>query len=432
MRIYNKFDAYDVAVCGGGPSGIMAAVAAARNGFKTLLIERYGFLGGMATASMVSPLTTFSKGGQRIIGGLPMEFCKEMERLGGADTGWPSGRIPFDPEVFKLAAQRMVVRADVALLLHSHIGGCAVDKAEPGRIESVIVHNKSGEAQIKAGVFIDCTGDADVAHAAGFPCKKAARNEMQPMTLWFRLGDVDTDRLENMEMRLEGIRSVNTRIRSALLEMGAGRSGAHIPLFGGPWLLTALRPGMVTVNMTRYAGDGADVLSLTEAECTLREDVFRFAALLRENFAEFKDSYVIDTGVQAGVRETRRIDGLYEMTADDILSPKNFNDTIAQGGHPMDIHKAGSAEQDLIKTDDCAKIPYRALVPKGSVNLLVAGRCVSATSEALASIRVMATCMAMGQAAGTAAALCVQKHVPVPELEGAYLRGLLREQGAIV
>ncbi|MGI6166671.1 MAG: FAD-dependent oxidoreductase [Eubacteriales bacterium] len=416
---------YDVAVCGGGPAGIIAAVAAARNGAKTILIEKYGFLGGMATLSLVSPISVFNKKGKRIIAGIPLEFAEEMERLGGADTSFPSGNIHFDPEIYKLVAQRMVLGSGATLLLHSYITGC---KREGGRVTSITLENKSGRQTLEAGYFIDCTGDADLVKYAGFPFRIGdERKELQPMTLWFRLGGVDTDRLENMEMRESGRRHVNTRIREKLLSLGG-----EVPKFGGPWMLTTLRRGEASVNMSRFAGDGTDVLSLTEAECRLREDVFRLVALLRENFEEFRNCYIIDTGTQVGIRETRRIDGLYEMTADDILSPKDFPDTIAKGGHPIDIHKPDSREQDLRRVDEGYNIPYRTLIPKGSENLLVAGRTISATREAIASIRVQATCMALGQAAGTATAICSKNNLPVGKINITELRETLISPGAII
>ena len=422
---------YDVAVCGGGPAGLIAAIASARNGASTILIERYGFLGGMATLSLVSPISVFNKKGKRIIGGIPLEFAERMEALGGADTSFPSGNIHFDPEIYKLAAQRMVYESGGSLILHSYISGCVLDRDANGKITGIIIENKTGQQKIEARYFIDCTGDADVVNFAGLPYTigDSASTELQPMTLWFRLGGVDTDHLENMEMREGGKRHSNSRIRDALIAMG---NKAQVPKFGGPWMLTTFRKGEASINMSRFAGNGTDVLSLTQAECTLREDVFKLVKLLRDNFPEFKNSYLIDTGTQVGVRETRRITGLYEMTLDDIMTPKDFPDTAAKGGHPVDIHKAGGRDQDLRAVKNGYNIPYRSMIPVGSENLIVAGRPVSATREAFASIRVQATCMALGQAAGTAAALCCQKNVSVYKLDGTELNGVLREQGAIV
>jgi len=422
---------YDVVVCGGGPAGLISAISAARNGAKTLLIERYGFLGGMATLSLVSPLSVFNKKGKRIIGGIPLEFAEMMETLGGADTSYPSGNIHFDPEIFKLAAQRMVLASGASLLFHSYITGCEMDKDMSGRIKSIVVENKSGQQKIEAKYFIDCTGDADIVNFAGLPFRigESDSKELQPMTLWFRLGGVDTDNLENMEMREGGKRHSNVRIREALMALG---DEAHVPKFGGPWMLTTFRKGEASINMSRYAGDGTDVLSLTDAECVLREDVFKLVELLKGNFAEFKNCYIIDTGTQVGIRETRRIDGLYEMNVDDILTSKDFPDTIAKGGHPVDIHKADSRVQDLRPVSNGYNIPYRVMLPKGSENLIVAGRPVSATREAFASIRVQATAMALGQAAGTAVAMCCKKGISVYELNGTELHNVLAEQGAIV
>lgn len=421
---------FDVAVCGGGPAGFIAAVAAARNGVRTILIERYGFLGGMATLSMVSPISVTKKNGKKIIDGIPGEFIYELDRLGGAITDYPNGNIPFDPELYKLVSQRMVLGSGANLLLHSHVTACIKSENNPGQITHLIIESKSGRQAIEARYVIDATGDADLLYAAGFPVETGEENKaLQPMTLWFRLGGVDTEKLENMHMRFEKTRYYNKRVSDLLRDMSACRA---IPNFGGPWFITTLRNHEASVNMTRYAGDGTDVEHLTNAECVMREDIFRFIDILREHFPEFRNCYLLDSGVQAGIRETRRIKGVYAMTAEDILAPKGFADTVAKGAHPIDIHKANGNGQQVSFIEDAYNIPYRSMLPVGSKNCIAAGRCIASTREAFASIRVQATCMALGQAAGLAAAMCGKMNKWVHELDGGALSRELKAQGAIV
>lgn len=408
----------------------MAAVAASRYGAKTLLIERYGFLGGMATLSMVSPISVFKKNGKRIIDGIPYEFVERLAEMGGALTTYPNGNIPFDPEIYKLAAQRMVLESKAELLLHTAVCDCIISDRDGTTVTYLVTESKSGRQAIEAAYVVDCTGDADIIRQAGFMTVSAENKEaLQPMTLWFRLGGVDTDRLENMHMCNENTRYFNSRIKNELYRMSANKD---IPNFGGPWFITTLRPGEAAANITRFAGDGVNAMSLTEAECTLREDTFKIIDILRNNFDEFKNCYLIDTGIQVGVRETRRIKGLYQMTADDILVPKSFYDTIAKGAHPIDIHQTRSNGQEVRFVNEEYNIPYRSLVPVGSSNILAAGRCISATREAFASIRVQATCMAIGQAAGLAAAICSDKKIEVAAISMEYLRSSLSRQKAII
>ncbi|MDR1541037.1 MAG: FAD-dependent oxidoreductase [Clostridiales bacterium] len=421
----------DVVVCGGGPAGFIAAVAASRMGARTVLLERYGFLGGMATVSMVSPISAFNKNGKRVIHSIPWEYIKELEKLGGAITNYPSGNIHFDPETYKLLAARFVRRSNAALYLHSLVAGCILEDGDAGQITHLIFESKSGRQAIEAGYFIDCTGDADLAHYAGFQCESGdmAAGELQPMTLWFRLGGVDANRLANMHMREENTKYSNTRIRDILRSLDPSE---QVPNFGGPWCTTTLREGEASINMTRSLGDGTNVLSLTKAEVALREDAHRLIALLKRHVPEFKNCYLIDTGAAAGIRETRRIKGQYKMTARDIAAPQDYPDTIAKGAHPIDIHLPNGHQQYTKFLDKAYNIPYRCMLPVGAKNLIVAGRCVSATREAFASIRVQATCMALGQAAGTAAALCARTKTSVGALDIQSLREQLRMADAII
>jgi hypothetical protein len=423
----------DVVVCGGGPAGLMAATAAARRGAKTLLVERHGFLGGMATAAMVGPMSKFNLGGKRIVGGLPEELVQSMHALGGAIVDLQSGNIPYDPEVYKLAAQRLVLGAGVETLLHAQVAGVHSAEKRPGRISHVMIETKSGREAVAANVIIDATGTGDLISRTNLPCEmrnQRTGGDLQPMTLYFRLGGVDTSGL-TLLMSQDGTKYAHPELRAVLdEEVAAGR----LRNYGGPWAVhgSTLRAGEVSVNATRFPGNAADARELTRAELAMREEVQVIVAAFRRAAPAFRNCFLIDTAPQVGIRETRSIRGLYTMTLDDVLTPRGFPDTVAKGGHPVDIHRATDSLQHAQFITQPYDIPYRALVPVGSENVLVAGGLVSATREAFGSIRVQAQCMALGQAAGTAAAMCIATGQSVSDLDGAALRQRLGAAGAIV
>lgn len=417
---------YDVVVCGGGPSGLIGAVAAARNGAKTLLIERYGFVGGMSTSALVTPISEFRHFGKQHIGGIPFELLKMAADLGGANVTLESGNFPVNDEILKLAAQRLLLESGVTLLYHTWFADCAMDG---NRVTHVIVQNKAGRVAYQAKVFIDCTGDADLVRAAGFPTVKG--EVLQPASLWFQLGGVDTDALAYLfGDAVDGMLPVSDVIRGRLLELNAQ---GDIPIFGGPWINKFFHDGMVSINLLREATDASDPVWFTRTECSLRENLHLIIGILRREFPEFRNCWLAKSGIQTGVRESYHIVGLYKLRKDDILVPKAFPDTIAKGAHVIDIHASDSNEQnDLVIPRQEYNVPFRCLVPKGSVNLVTAGRCLSADGPGFGSVRVMATCMAMGQGAGTAAALSVEHGYSMSRMNFEHLRETLIEQGAVV
>lgn len=421
---------YDVVVCGGGPAGFMAAIAAARQGAKTAIIEKYGFLGGMATAGFVAPISEFAFDGERVIGGLPWEFVERLEAMGGAKVEMPKGNVDFDPELYKLLAQRMILEAGVDMFMHSSLIGCG---SKNGSIRRVIIENKNGFEALEAKVFIDCTGDADLSFMAGVPMQENPEGELQPSSFCFILSGVDTDSaLMERYMYHDGKKGTSqcNPVREKLLALK--EAGEDIPNFGGPWFNNVMHKGSVAVNITRAAADSTDNRNYTAAECSLREDIFKFAKLLRENFPEFKDSYVSATAPQAGIRESRRILGVHTVTAEEYVSAMHYEDSISRGAHQIDIHASKGSSQVLIKLEQSPYVPYGSLIAENFPNLLVAGRCISTDRKANASLRVMASCMGLGQAAGAAAAQCAAKGIPVQDADVPELVGVLKDWGAFL
>ena len=420
---------YDVVICGGGPAGIGAAVAAAENGAKTALIERFGFLGGMATAGYVDPMSEFAYNGSRVIGGIPWRFVQELKAIGGALVEEPRCNVSFDPEKYKLAAQRMVARAGAECFMNTCLADCVMDG---GTVRGVAVVNKSGMSLIEGKYFIDATGDADLANFAGVPMQEQKRDR-QPGTLCFILAGVDTstDRMHIIHQRNHRFNHQAGFVRDVLF--GLREKGVEVPRFGGPWLCTTLADGCITVNMTRSPMDAVDSLDYQRAEAKMREDAFRLVELLRAHVPEFKNCYISSVATMAGIRESRRIKGVHTMTGEEYVNAMHYPDSIVRACHPVDIHLPGDEGQQLTFPKNAGYIPYRSLIAEGFPNLLVAGRCISADAEAFAAIRVQAPCMETGQAAGLAAALCLREgRIPVQELEPEKLVSSVRAAGSLV
>ena len=421
---------YDVVVVGGGPAGFIAAIAAARKGAKTAIIERYGFFGGMATIGYVAPISVFALKNELVIGGIPWEFVKRLESMGGAFIEWPKANIDFDIELYKLCCQRMILEAGVDIYTHSAMVGCEM---VGNKIDSVIIENKNGLETLTAKVFIDCTGDGDLAHMAEVPMQPNPDGDLQPSSFCFILSGVDTkSELLNRCMYHNGINGPSQckPVREKLLAMKA--AGVDLPDFGGPWFNNVMHEGSVAVNITRRAVDSTNNRNYSSVECQLREDIFTFTKVLKENFKEFKDCYVASTAPQAGVRESRRILGLHTVTAEEYVNAYRYEDSISRGIHPIDMHASKGTHQHRVDLTKPAYVPYRALITADYPNLLVAGRCISTDRQALASLRVMASCMGTGQAAGAAAAQAIANKQAVQDIDTAQLVATLKEWGAVL
>lgn len=443
-------DRADVVVVGGGVAGVAAAIAAARTGADTLLIERYGALGGNLTIGLLEASMSFhDRQGRQIIAGIPDEIIERLKAAGGTvghvvdDVGYAGTVTPYDPEELKVVALEMTQEAGARLLLHTWVVRALCDGAALRRL---IIENKSGRQVIEAKVVVDCSGDADVAALAGAPFLKGREGDglTQPLSILFKLGNIDLERLltyveTNPDQFKTWDRSLD-RLRTSqslhlwgfgrILEQGFAsgalpfqRSEMHVQI--DPVRREAI------INATRHPGDGTKTDQLTRAEVTLRRQVKALTAHLRQACPGFENSYLMTTAMGAQVRETRRIVGEYTLTRDDVVNGTRFPDAVVVGGFPADLHSPDGKgmESQMTRTH---QVPYRCLVPREIDGLLVAGRCVSAEREALGAIRLTAPAMAMGQAAGTAAALSVLSQTTPRQLSVDLLRDKLRQANAIL
>lgn len=415
---------YDVVVCGGGPAGWVAAVAAARSGAKTAMIEQFGFPGGMATAGLVLPISVFTYNGKLVCGGIPWEFVNRMEASGGAQVEKPLGNVAHDPEIYKLTAQRMLLEAGVELHYHCTITGC---RHENGHLTHVIMDTRGGPQAFETRYVIDATGDGAICSFMGVPMQKADAYPMQPASLIFCLGGVDTDKVPQAHHNLQGVNMHHLPMQTALRELA--KNGEDVPQFGGPWFCHIMRDGIVLVNATRTTADMTNHLDATMAECKLREDAYKLTELFRKVDPAFKDCYLLYTAPVTGTRETRHIQGVHILTGEEYVNMVEFEDSVARSCHPIDIHSASNSEQIVTFLKEPAFVPYRSLIVTGFDNLIVPSRCLSADQTASASIRVQAPIMCLGQAAGLAAAMCAKDGISVHDVDVPAMQQTLRDWG---
>lgn len=422
--------AADVVVCGGGVAGTMAAVAAARSGARTVLVERYGFLGGNATAGAVAQFNSWQTGnGRPVVAGLAAEVVTRLRGYGGAgehhrfvmSTGHRMDRVEYAPELLKLVLDDMLVESGAQPLLHAVL----TDVRRDGRrVAALHVQAKGEPIELRPRVVVDASGDIEAMHRAGATFLELDVGEtLQPATLMFRFGPIDFERFDG----------VDGAERAALAARGfasgqLARAALHAsrdPHSADAWF-----------NIGRLAVDATDPLALGAAEIEGRRQAWRAATFLRAEVPGCGEGRLLAFATQVGVRETRRIEGDHVLTVEDLRRPQPFDDAVAAGAYPVDIHPAagGGLHYEEWGPDHAYTIPYRSLVPRDLDNALVAGRGISATHAALAAIRVMTISMAVGQAAGTAAALTVsgQNGTGVRDVPITMLQRQLRDAGALL
>ncbi len=438
---------YHVIVVGGGPAGIAAGIAAARAGARTLLVERFGCLGGVA-ASGIPFINFFNRHGKQIVRGIAEELVVNLQKAGGSlghlvpKNGHIHSIAFIDPEWVKLIAEEMLLKEKVDLLYHSFVFGAEV---EDGRVAAIQVANKAGAQRYTADCFIDASGDGDVAKFAGARYEKGRPSDglTQAMSLVFKLSGVDLETAGKAmaDQPLIGTpygsdhpQNIHLEIKLTPWDEIVERMGLFQDKGHHIWSGTLHNNELTYVNTVRVAKlDPTDPWQLSEAEIRGREQIRKILGFMKEYIPGMKDSYLGGIAQQIGIRETRRIMGQYVLTAEDVLSGRKFEDAVVKFGYCIDIHDPegkGWQARQIEAADGYYEIPYRCLVPERVDGLLVAGRCISTTHEALASTRIMPCCMALGQAAGTAAALVGRGGIQPRKLDPKQLRSELLKNGA--
>lgn len=426
----------DVVVAGGGAAGVAAAVTAARQGLKVTLVERYGFCGGGAVAGMSGTVCgLYAASGdpaappEQVVFGFADEFVRLLEGRNGLTAPVRYGKTytrVHDPLVWREAADHLLREAGVQVLFHSTVTGALL---EGDRVGGLAAYSKQGPLEIRAKLTIDASGDADLVAMAGFPSFVGDDGRVQNPTMIFRLGGVDTGRF----LRAYGTDTIMPERVSELLRSHNGK-GYFLPR-AKIWLFTTTRPNELLCNCTRVIGsDGRELNTLvardfTDAELEGRRQVREYWRFFRDHVEGCESSWVNDTGVQVGVRQTRQARGVALLANDDILRGAKFADGIARSPWPIELH-AGARPRVEWLLDDWYEIPYGCFVPSRGEGLLVAGRCLSAQHEAVASARVTAQCFAYGHAIGHAAAMCVEARCEPRALRGADVRDRVDRDGA--
>jgi hypothetical protein len=445
---------WNVIVCGGGLTGVCAAAAAARNGARTLLIERDACLGGTMTTALVGPMMCFHSPQRQVIGGMAQEVVDRLMAMHASpghilDTSDYCYTItPFDNEAMKLVCQRLVLESGAKILYHALVTGVTKNG---DTLTGITVTTKAGSETLSADLVIDCTGDADVAALAGAPFEfgRAEDGRVQPISLMFKVSNVDNAALQAYTAEHPAEAHLTEKQAQAYLQQPLNKncgfteklksyiSAGKIPIQREDILFfnTVYEDEMI-INTSRIAGvNPLDPWELSEAENLGREQVFALFDFFKNEIPGFASSRLVSVGQRLGVRESRRIVGEYVLTGKDILQQRKFSDVISQSSYPVDIHSLVPGEKsdgEYPYNGETYQIPYRCLVPLKVEQLLVAGRTISTDRAAQGSVRTSPTCMSFGQAAGTAAVVAMRQECTVRQIETGELQRILVSQGAIL
>ena len=425
---------YDVAVIGGGFSGVAAAISAARGGASVILAEKSNCLGGAACNCLVNPFMcywTFEENGyvmkKQLSDGIFNEILEEMKKLEYEIDGKTYGENKpvgtFHEEYLKLALNRMAENAGVDLLFHANL---VASECEDGAVKSVTLSGKSGTFNLEARYFIDASGDADLAFLSGFGYRlgRDADNLCQPMTLCFRLSNIDIDKFHSLPQ------GYINNLYNKFQDEGKIKNPRENVLMFSNYL-----NGVIHFNSTRIVKlNPTDPFDLTKAEIEAREQVFELFLFMKRNIPGFENCELMMTAPEIGVRESRMIEGEYTLTEGDLLNLTKFDDAIAYGRYSIDIHSPDGTGTYLhhFKKDEYYSIPYRCSVPKGAENLLVAGRSISADHTAQSAVRIMPIVCCIGEGVGTAAAMAAKEAIPVSGVNTEELRRILKKNGAFI
>lgn len=416
---------YDVIVVGGGLAGCGAALSAARNGSSVLLVERINALGGAPCTQAINPFmanaTRMPDSGEvvELSQGILLELIGELK---AANAVHPVYTNVFNPEYLKIILNKKMKEAGVELLFNSYLVSA---KREGNKVTSITVVNKSGLMELEADYFIDTTGDADLTVDAGFPTRlgRPGDNLCQPMTLCFAIGGVDQEKF-------------NAVSHTIVARWNEEKKKGYIknPM-DGIMIFHSCFPGIVNLNATRIVKrNPVDAFDVTAADIEAREQMVELHDFLKNHIEGFENSMILSSAIQTGVRESRMIDGEHVLTSEELVACTVFEDAIAAGNYDIDIHnpEGSGTSHYFFPQGQYYTIPYRSLIPKDAENLLVAGRCISTTHEAQASIRILRIVCALGEAAGTAAALAVKCGCPVKNVDISALQSQLKKQGAFI
>lgn len=441
---------YDVIVAGGGPSGFVAALSAARNGAKTLIIEKNGYLGGMNTSALVGPLMTFHSGEEQIVAGIAQEIITRLIKKGGCighvpdPIGVASTITPIEPELLKhLYFEMAAEEQNLELLLHTTISGVELmDKA----VASIDCLNKSGITSYRAKTFIDATGDGDLAAMAKVPFEEGRAGDgfSQPMTLMFKVGGANTAVLRSYikENPEQFVLNSQADIDKYIAVSGffdivdKAKSNRSFTVQRDRVLMfEGLHKGEFFVNMSRVIKlTGTDGAELTAAEIQAHAQVDELIKFLKDYIPGFESSYLLQSAATIGVRESRHFSCRYSLCLEDVIEERDFEDSIACCGFPVDIHDPLGSELTWIRRArvNYCTIPYRCLLPKKLSNLIITGRCIGGSHEAMAAVRVTPTAMAIGEASGLAASIAAASGVAFEAVAVSELQQKLVAQGGII